>query len=175
MASADSLLVFTALNNEPPDADYATLDTILTTSADEPDDIVPVLDFDPGATNELASFGAFMPSQYAGTTGLTVTLVWCSEATTGNVKWDVAFKSYTDNVDSLVGKAYAAVQSTTVATAGTARVVSYDSITFTDGAQIDSITAGEYFRMAVTRDSADAADTMNANDAELIAVYIKET
>ena len=49
MASGDALLVWTALNNEAPDADFATLYTILTASADATVDIIPVLDFDPGA------------------------------------------------------------------------------------------------------------------------------
>jgi hypothetical protein len=40
---------------------------------------------------------------------------------------------------------------------------------------MDSVAVGEYFRLTVTRDSADAADTMNSNDAELIAVYLRET
>ena len=44
MSSGDALCVWTALSNEPPDADFATLDTILTASADEPDDIIPVSD-----------------------------------------------------------------------------------------------------------------------------------
>jgi len=175
MASGDSLIAFTALSADPADADYATLDRILTASADEPDELVPCLDFDPGATQEYAYFGGFMPQSYAGTTGITVTLVWTSEATSGNVKWDVALKSLTDNTDNLASKAYAAPQSATAATAGTARLVNYDTIAFTDGAQMDSVSAGEYFRMEVTRDSADAADTMNSNDAELIAVYIEET
>lgn len=173
MASGDSLLIFRALDNEPPDADYATLDTILTTSTDEPDDIVPVLDFDPGATQEFASFGAFLPNHYGGG-GLTVTLIWTSEATTGNVKWDVAFKALADTTN-LLSSTYAAIQSTTTTTDGTARDINTTAITFTDGAQIDSIAVGEYIRMLVTRDSADAADTMNANDAELLIVYISET
>lgn len=174
MASGDSLLFWTALHNEAPDADYATLDAILTTSADEPDDVVQVLDFDPGATNEFAGFSAIMPAHYAGTTGVTVTLIWVSSATSGNVKWDVAFKRHADTT-SILSKTYAAVQSTTTGTDGTARDINTTVITFTDGGQIDNIAVGEYFRLAVERDSADAGDTMNSNDAELIAVYLKET
>ena len=174
MASGDSLLFWNALQNEPPDADFATLDTLLTTSADEPDDIVPVLDFDPGATNEFGVFSGVMPAQYAGTTGLTVILYWVSAATTGNVKWDVAFKRHADTAN-LLSKAYATIQSTTTGTDGTARDINTTTIAFTDGGQIDNIAVGEYFRLAVERDSADAGDTMNSNDAELIAVYLKET
>jgi hypothetical protein len=166
MASGDSLLIWTALANEPPDADYATLDSILTTSTDEPDDYVPVLDFDSGATQEYAGFSGVMPASYSGG-GVTLRLYWTSEATTGDVKWDAAFKA--------LASTYAAVQSTTTTTDGVARDINTTDITFTDGAQMDSVAVGEYFRLTVTRDSADAADTMNSNDAELIAVYLRET
>lgn len=174
MASGDSLLVFTALDNEPPDADFATRDDILTTSTDEPDDLIPVLDFDPGATQEYAVFSSVMPRHYDGG-GITVTLYWSCEATSGNVKWDVAFKSFSDDADSLLTKVYAAVNTVTDAVASAARELAYSTITFTDGADMDSVAVGEYFRMLVTRDSADAADTVNSNDAELVAIEIRET
>lgn len=175
MASGDALCVFRAMDNEPPDADYATLDTVLTTSADEPDDVVPVLDFDPGATNEFAAFSAVMPEHYAGG-GLTVTVIWMSESTgSENVKWDAAFKSFTSETDNVGSKSYATIQTVTAANNTTSRVISFDDIAFTDGAQMDSIAKNEYFRFTIERDSADAADTMNSNDAELIAIYITET
>lgn len=173
MASGDSLLMFTAASNTPPDADFATLDSILTTSSDEPDDVVWVLDFDPGSTQEYCGFSAFMPRHYDGG-GVTVTLIWTSEATSGDVKWDAAFKAYADS-SNLLSSTYAAVQSTTTTTDGTARDINTTAIAFTDGAQMDSVAAGEYFHLLITRDSADAADTMNSNDAELIAVEIRET
>jgi hypothetical protein len=173
MASGDSLILWRALDNEPPDADFATMDTILTASTDEPDDVIPVLDFDPGATNEFAAFSAVLPEHY-GNNGITVTLMWTANVATGNVKWDVAFKSFTDDADVLTSKAYATIQTSTDAAPSVAREVVYTTIAFTN-AQIDGLVAGEYFRLTVERDSADAADTMNSNDAELIAVYLKET
>ncbi len=173
MASGDALCVWRAMDNEPPDADFATLDTILTASADEPDDVVPVLDFDPGATQEYAAFSAVIPEHYGGG-GLTLTLMWSSDATTGNVKWDAAFKSFTVDVDDLDSKQYAAIRTATEATASAAGEVQYTDIAFTN-AQIDGLLKNEYFRLTITRDSADAGDTMNSNDAELIAVYLTET
>lgn len=173
MASGDSLCVWRALDNEPPDADYATLDTILSTSADEPDDVIPVLDFDPGATQEYASFSAVMPNHYSAG-GFTLKIFWTSEATTGDVKWDAAFKAHADS-SSITGETYAAVNTVTTTTDGTARDTNESTITFTDGADSDSVAKNEYFRLTITRDSADAGDTMNSNDAELIAVYLTET
>ncbi len=173
MASGDALCVWRATDNEPPDADFATLDTILTASADEPDDVIPVLDFDPGATQEYAAFSAVMPEHYGGG-GVTLTLMWSSDATTGNVKWDAAFKSFTVDVDDMDSKAYAAIQTATEATASAAGEIQYTDIAFTN-AQIDGLLKNEYFRLTITRDSADSGDTMNSNDAELIAVYLTET
>ena len=120
MATGDALCVWRATDNEPPDADYATFDTILTASSDEPDDVVPVLDFDPGATQEYAAFSAVMPSHYGGG-GVTLTLMWLSDATSGNVKWDAAFKSFTVDADDIDSKAYAAIQTATEATASAAK------------------------------------------------------
>jgi len=174
MASGDSLLVWGVLHNEVTDVDFATLDFILTTSSDEPDDVIPVLDFSPTTPNEFAVFANIMPAHYAGTTGVTVTIIWAAEATTGNVKWDVAFKRMADT-SSLTGNTYAAVQSTTTGTDGTARDINTTVITFTDGAQMNSVVAGDYFRMAVERDAADGGDTMNGDDAELVTVYLSET
>lgn len=175
MASGDTLLVFTALNAVPGDADYATFDTILTASADEPDNVIPVLDFDPGATEEYAYFTGVMPRNYGGG-GVTVTLGWSSDATTGNVIWGVAFKSITDDADDVDSKVFAAPnESAADATASAAGEVAYTTITFTDGADMDSVAAGEYFWIEVHRSSADVSDTMDSNDAELHFIEIKET
>ena len=66
MASGDTLVVFTPQHAAPGDADFATFDTILTATADEPDNVIPVLDFDPGATEEYTYFQGVMPRHYGG-------------------------------------------------------------------------------------------------------------
>lgn len=175
MASGDTLCFFPATAGVPGDADFATFDTILTASTDEPDNVIPVLDFDPGSTEEYVYFQGFMPSAYAGN-GVTVTIGWSSTATTGNVIWSVAFKSVTDDADDLDTKTFAAENDSAAdATASAAGEVAYTSITFTDGADMDSVAAGEMFWLEVRRSSADASDTLDSNDAELHFVVIKET
>jgi len=172
MASGDSLLIFRATDNEPPDADAAPVNSVLSASADEPDNVLYALDFDDGATNEFAVFSAVMPRQYGGG-GVTVTLVWFSgAATTGNARFEVAFKSLGDS-DS-VNKVSAAAQVTTDTTDGTAKDLTYATIAFTDGAQMDSVAVGEMFQLRVNADSADAGHTL-VGDARLIMVEIKET
>ena len=160
MATGDSLCMWRALDNQPPDADYATLDTILTTSGDEPDDMIPVLDFVSATTNEFAVFSAVLPNHYAAG-GLTLDILWTSEATTGDVKFDAAFKRIIDTTDILAA-AYDTIQTVTITTDGTARGLNTSTIAFTNG-QIDGLLKNELFYIAVERDVVDAADTMNSN------------
>ncbi len=166
MASGDTLVVLTALHNEPPASNYATPDTR---------NNIPVLDFD-ADTDETAEFSAVMPRNYDGG-GVTVTLGWMATDTTvtpHNCIWDVAFKSVSDDADDLDSKAYAAVNSVTDQEASASGEVAYATITFTDGADMDSVAAGEYFRLKVTRDANNGSDTLTL-DAELLFVEIKET
>ena len=163
MASGDTLSRFLPYNNEPPSTNYATLDTR---------NQHPVLDFD-AITNESAVFSDIMPQHYGGG-GVTVYLHYSmSSATSGDVDLDVAFERIGDQQQNVDADSFAAVNSvdnTTVpATSGLVDVV---SIAFTDGADMDSVAAGEKFRIKVTRDA--ASDTATG-DLELHAVEIRET
>ncbi|KKM24243.1 hypothetical protein LCGC14_1607040 [marine sediment metagenome] len=174
MSSGDSLCAWEPKSNDPPDADFATFDAILTTSADEPDDVIPVYDFDPGATQEyLVLPGPVMPKHYGGG-GVTLDIWFMCEATSGNVKVDAAFKDLSAGVNLLTAT-YAAVNTDTVAVNATARVIFKATITFTDGADMDSVSAGNPFNLLITRDSADAADTVNSNDLEFFRAHLFET
>ena len=93
-------------------------------------------------TDESAVFRGFMPAHYSGG-GVTVEIHWAGDGvTTGNT------------------------------TAGTDGHLSYDTVTFTDGADMDSVAAGDEFRLKLTRDA--ASDTMAA-DAQVTMVIVKET
>lgn len=167
MASTDTLAVFTALNNEPPAASYATLDTR---------NSVPVLDFDDSA-DESAVFGGVLPANYDGG-GLTVTLVWmATSATTGGVSWDASIEAHPDDTFDIDADGFAAANNSGSATTASATgEQQYTNITFTDGADMDSLAAGESFRIKITRDAngTTATDDM-AGDAELLRVIVKET
>jgi hypothetical protein len=164
MASGDTLIVFGPYSNEPPATAYATLDTR---------NQHPTLDFDP-ATDESAVFTGVLPRHYAGG-GLTVNLHLTDTNDTNAAHasyWDVAFERLTaQDTDS---DGFAAVQSTHVHPNGTSGIPVVATITFTDGAQMDSVAAGELFRLKVTRDADHGSDDW-ANDAELLAVEIKES
>lgn len=163
MASGDSLLTFHPFHNEPPASNFATLDTR---------NLHPVLDFD-AATNEDAVFTGVMPQHYDGG-GVTVRIGYSmTSATTGDVDLDVAFERIGDQQLDVDADSFAAVNSidnTTVP--GTSGNVDVVSVTFTDGADMDSVAAGEQFRLKVTRDA--VSDTASG-DLELHFVEIQET
>lgn len=164
MATGNFMAVFTPLSNEPPAANFATFDTR---------NSVPVLDFDADA-DESAVFGGVLPNNYAGG-GLTVTLVWmATSATTGDVVWNVAIERHEDDAFDIDSDGFAAAQAATGTTASATGEQQYTDVTFTNGAQMDSLAAGESFRIKVTRDADNVADTMTG-DAELLRVIVKET
>ena len=161
MASGNTLCVFTPLENQPPATVYATLDTR---------NSHPVLDFD-AATDEDAVFGGVLPRHYAGG-GLTITLHWtATTATTGDVKWNVDIERMNTDLDA---DSFVGANTTTTTTNGTSGIIATTAVTFTDGADMDSLAAGEAFRLKVTRDANDAADTL-VGDAELHRVEIRES
>lgn len=163
MASGDTLLIFTPLHNEPPATVFATLDTR---------NSHPVLDFDADA-NEDAIFSAVMPQHYSGG-GVTVLLHYAmATAVSLTIDWDVAFERIGDQQLDIDADSFAAVNSidnTTVP--GTSGFVDVVSVAFTDGADMDSVAAGELFRLLVRRDAVSDDAT---GDAELLAVEVRET
>jgi len=165
VASGNTLLVLLPTGSLPPTSNYATLDTRGSGHW--------VLDFD-AATNESTLWADVLPRNYAGG-GLTVTVCWMSTgATSGDVVWQGQFERHQDETDDLDSDSFAAAQSATGTAAGTNGAVQYTGITFTAGAQMDSLAAGEHFRFKLIRNAADAADTM-AGDAEVLSVEIRET
>jgi len=176
MATDDTLVKMMVQGNVPTGTRYATLDT-----KENPDDTAStytlVLDFDPGATTEFATFADVMPGQYDGSAALNVVLGWScttTEATPGtsSVKWDVSWKSIGDDSDNVTSKAFASIQTSTHRPASLAGELQYTFVPFTQ-AQADSIGPNEYFILRIERDSADANDLLNANDAELHFVEVR--
>lgn len=166
MASGNTLLIFSPLDNEPPSSAYATLDTR---------NSHPCLDFD-DTTDESAVFTGVMPRHYAGG-GITVYLhvAFTSEVDANEeARFDVAFERIGDGSQDMDADGFASAQSVDVTAPSTAGHVEIASVAFTDGAQMDSIAAGESFRIKITRDANHANDDAEG-DAELVAVEIKET
>ena len=166
MATGDTLAIFTPYQNEPPSANYATLDLR---------NGHPVLDFD-GATDEEAVFTGILPRHYGGG-GLTIYLhVMFTSATSGNAYWQVGIERMDDGTLDLDADSFAAWQGA----AGNPNTVSGKmtlvTITFTAGAQMDSLAAGEMFRLKIRRDADGTAGTDDVTtDAELVGIEVKET
>ena len=164
MSSGDTLLVFSPLSNEPPASNFASFDTR---------NNHVVLDFD-ASTNESAVFSGIMPQHYTGTTGVTVYIHYAmTSATSGDIDWDVSFERIGDQQLDIDADSFAAANSidnTTVP--GTAGNVDVVSVAFTNGADMDSVAAGESFRIKITRDA--SSDTATG-DAELFKIEIRET
>ena len=135
----------------------------------------PVLDFD-ATSNELAVFSSVLPRNYGGG-GITATIGWmASTATTADTSWKLRWKSVTDDADDLDVKNYAAPQvNAAVDVASASGEVDYFTITFSDGAQMDSVAAGELFYIMLERDAQDGTADDMAGDAEFVFMELQET
>lgn len=165
MASGDTLLQFLPANGEPPAPPFATFDTR---------NAHPVIDFDAG-TQEYIIFTAVMPQHY-GAGGITAHVHWAAtDSTTGDVIWSIEFERIGDQSQDLDADGWAAANlSAATAAPGTLGHVDDVTITFTDGADMDSVAAGDLFRIRVSRDATNGSDTMTG-DAELLMVELQET
>jgi hypothetical protein len=164
MASGDTLLIFQPAGADYPSANPATLGSRNNRLHHE---------FDSG-TPENVDFPFILPRNYAGG-GLTVYLHWSAEsATSGNVVWDAQIERIGDGQIDIDADSFAAAQSVTDAAPATSGFVTPAAITFTSGAQMDSIVAGEIGRLRVTRNASSGSDTMSG-DSELHRIEIKET
>lgn len=166
-ATSKPFAVFTASSNQPPSAAYATPDTRNSR---------PVLDFD-GATDEEAVFASVLPVSYA-SGGLTIEL-WVSftTATSGNAHWQAAIERIdVSSLDTDADSFVAFNESDVVAAPGTSGQVIKFMVTFTDGADMDSLAAGEAYRLKIRRDADGSGGTDDiTTDAELQFVVVRET
>jgi hypothetical protein len=161
MATGQTLLEWDPRSNEPPASAFSTLDLR---------NNQPVLDHAAGS-DESCVFSAVMPQQYDGN-GVEVYVHWTANATTGNCKWDGAFERQGE-VQDVDSDSFATAQTVTDTTQSTNGIIKISQIDFTDGAQMDSIAAGEKFRFKLTRDANAAGDTL-AQDAEVHKIEIRE-
>ena len=172
MASGNTLLYLRPTDATPPATLYAQLDWLA--GASSPAENIPVLAFDSSST-EYMDFRGKMPQHYAAG-GLTLVICSGAATTTGGVRWDVAFRSIEDDTEDLDTTVhsydYNGVSVTTLASVQ--GEVTYDNITFTDGADMDSVGAGDEFILRIKR-THDHADDTAAADAYLHGIEIRET
>jgi hypothetical protein len=160
--SAKPFLEWGPRNNEPPASNYATLDLR---------NQRPVLDFDT-TTQEAAIFSGVLSSAYAGG-GITVD-IYCmaTSATTGTIGWDVAIERIDTSSLDTDSDSFASAQTVTAVTVpGTSGQILKMSVNISNGANMDSLAAGEAFRLRIRRD---VANDNAAGDAELLSVTMRE-
>jgi hypothetical protein len=149
--------VFASTDNQPPATAFATLDTR---------NSVAVLDFD-DTTDESAVFVGVIPEAASLGSGLKIRIVWtATTATSGACVWDASIERMNTDIDS---NSFDTIASVTTTTSGTSGIPNYSEITLTT---IDSVTAGDGFRLKINRDANNGSDTMTG-DAELIAVEVR--
>lgn len=158
----EEMPIFYPSDNEPPTSNYATFDVR---------NSHPVLDFD-DTTAEAAVWSGLLPTSYGGG-GVTVAVGWsATSATTNTIGWTVEFERIGDQQQDVDSDSFASAQTITAVTVpGTSGNVDVTSVNISDGANMDSVAAGEQFRIRVKRDVANDSAT---GDAELHWVRITE-
>lgn len=168
MASGD--LVVMVLEVIPPGANPATPD--VRTGGSTPAESFSVWDFDAG-TQEYLDFKCLLLGYGGG--GLTFTLPWsATSATADAVVWGIGIRRLADDAEDIDTAQVYDFNTATDTAANVSGEASYPTITFTNGADMDSWAVGEIAIVRVTRVAADGADTMTG-DAELWGLWGKET
>lgn len=168
MASGDVVGIINEI--VPPSTLFAVFGTRLGGST--PAELVPFWAFD-AATAWYLDFYCTLQG-YAGG-GLTVVLKWmAASATTGDTLWRAAVRRVADDAEDVDTSQTYDYNSVTATTASATGEFAYDTITFTSGADMDSLVNTEDFVLRVGRDAAAGGDTM-AGNAQLVSVTIRET
>lgn len=163
MASGSTLCTFEPNGARQPATNMGTFDRR---------NVHLVLDFD-DTTVETVYFESFLPRNYAGG-GITATICWmATSATSGDVVWSISWERMDTGTD-LDSDSFASEQTATATTSATSGKPTYTTIAFTNGAQIDSVSVGEKFRLQFRRNASAGGDTMTG-DAELLGIELKET
>lgn len=168
MATGDPVVQI--IDDSPP----ATLaaQVSVRTGGSTPAERVVTWNFDAAAT-EYVDFKCRL-TKYAGG-GLTFLLPWsAASATTGAVRWEVGIRRVADDaedIDTSQTYDYNAVTDTCASASGE---LSYPTIAFTNGADMDSWADGEIAIVRVRR-LQDHADDNMAGDAELWGLFGRET
>jgi hypothetical protein len=151
--------VFTPMTSQPPATNFATLDTR---------NSIAVLDFD-DSTDESSFWVGVMPEAASLASGLKVRIHWvATTATSGTVRWGAQLERMNTDLDS---DSFDTVATAGSATSGTSGIVTATEITLTT---IDSVAAGELYRLKVYRDADGTSGTDDlVGDAEIVAVEVR--
>lgn len=170
MASGDIVGMISRI--VPPTTAFPTPDVRV--SASSPVEIVSVHDFD-DTTAEYLDLECVLTGYGGG--GLTINVPWtATSATSGAVVLRAAIRRLNTSDDVDVAHTYDYNSASAVTAPATNGQPTSSTITFTDGADMDSLAAGEPFILRLGRNPSDAGDNM-VGDCEVWSgrVTIKET
>lgn len=168
MASGDPVVQILAVI--PPGASAATLDA--RAGGSTPAEAVIVYDFD-ASSDEYMDFLCQLRGYDGG--GLTFTLPWsASSATSGQTRWEIGIRRMNDDAEDLDAAHSYDFNGVSDTAADASGELSYPTITFTDGSDMDSWADGELAIVRVHRDYDHGDDNMTG-DAELWAISGVET
>lgn len=173
MASGDPLIALDAWSGVPPATTGALFGTI--NGASSPAEVYQVANFD-DTTIQYLDFACEMPANYGGG-GITVTIRWAGAVVgpTPGVVWEAALRRIEDDADDIeVSHGYAYNASATAPAPTVVGELSFDDITFTNGVDMDSVIADDFFILRIRRKTDATGDDMNG-DASLVSILITET
>ncbi len=136
----------------------------------------PVIAFEDGtnATKPCACFEFRMSPYYSGG-GLTITYTSGATATTGTTDVEASFERLNSGGQDWDLDGFASAVAANFTPNTTSGTFEDETIAFTDGAQIDSLAAGELGRIMTCRDSDDATNDTMTGDWQIGHVAIMET
>lgn len=162
MASGATLVTFHPYQSESPSSNYATAGLR---------NGHPTLQFD-DTTSWVSTFTGILPRSYAGG-GLTVYVHASAIATSGTMGWLIGIERMDDSTLDIDADSFASNVTVTASTVpGTSGQTLILNGVFTSGAAMDSLAAGEQFRLKVARD---VANDNAVGNVEIISIEIKET
>ena len=163
--------VVEVINALPPASSAATRD--VRPGGSSPAESAEVFDFD-AAADEYMDFLCRLSEDYAGG-GLTFILPWsATSANSGVTRWGIAIRRIQDDAEDIDASQTYDFNEADDTAASLSGELSYPTITFTNGADMDSWAAGELAIVRVMRNADHANDTMTG-DAELWGIFGKET
>jgi len=168
MASGDP--VVQVIDTMPPGATSAALTA--RAGGSTPAESVIVYAFD-ASSSEYMDFKCKLVG-YAGG-GLTFTIVWSAAlATSGQTRWEIGVRRMADDAEDIDGSHTYVTNGVSDTAASASGEVSYPTIAFTDGADMDSWAEGEIAIVRIYRDH-DHGDDGMTGDAELWSLVGVET
>lgn len=148
---------------------------VVIAGASTPNERVLAWAFD-DTTTEYVDIRLTMPSNYAGTTGVTIKFKSSSTATSNTYVLSAAFRRIQDDAEDLdtTAQTYDYNDTGAITPASASGEITYDSLTFTNGADMDSVVAGEDFILRVRRNPGSGSDTVTG-DVFLQTIEMLET